>query len=280
MTIDVRDKNQLDILERDMQTRLRRDYPALYWDRFVLVDTSNTRLAIDDISYRAQISLQEDIETSQVACRGWLEVYDAQDLTFALDRKLETLLRTVNKKKTVLIFPGAGAQVVKELLPQELTDGLNTVEIPTQRVVNPKTGSIEEVELGEKNRVRRALSDTKAETVIVLDDVIVTGATLKTIQQTFPMKHLEWFACALMTLSPLRRRNKSKNQCGVEGYKAVTSPVIYQGITGIPPLNSLSMLIGNSNKSRSVRDKYLENYVDDKETFLEAIQMMRGKVKL
>lgn len=269
-------QEKIKIIEQDTQDRLRKDFPALYWGKIIVVNSPRVRLGIDDISYRAGSPLENDIETLQLTCKGWLEIYDAKNLAYVLSEKLSTLLRTINKKKTILIFPGNGARVVRNLLPEELLDGIVPIEIPTQRKVN-QNGTINGIELDGKTVVRETIAQRKAETILVMDDVIVTGSTLNAIQQAFPMRNLEWFGASLMMLSPLQRRGKSKIDSGVEGYNSIISPVIYQGITGIPPLNSLSTLIGNSEKSQVVRRSYMQDYVEDKEAFLKAVYNIQQK---
>src|SRR3989344_7970958 len=198
-------KDQLAILEADAANRINKDFPALYWDKFVMIDTSKTRLGIDDISYRARFPIEEDVAHMQMACRGWLETYDATDLVYALEGKLKKLFKALDRRRTVVVFPGTGAQVVRELLPGDLTKGMGIVNLPTQRKVS-QNGSIEGVALGGKTALRQEITDRKAEVIVVVDDVIVTGSTLIAIQQEFSAKNIEWFGTSLMMLSPLQRK--------------------------------------------------------------------------
>lgn len=273
-TINESEQARLATMKAEAETRLKR-YPAFYYDRLALVDTSTARLAIDDISYRAGDPVQEDIEMLQLACRGWLEVYDAQDLTEALAQKMKRLLSALNPRKTIIVFPGNGAQAVKDLLPSSFLDGIATVDLPTRRIINPRTNEIEGIELENKTAMREAISSRKAETIIVVDDVIVTGSTLSALKSVFPMRNLEWYAGALMALSPVQNR-RGGNSSGIEGYQSILAPIAYQGTTGIPALNSFSTLVGESEKSQLVRSRYMERYVEDSETFLAAVASLRA----
>ena len=272
-------QRKIKIIEQDAQSRLYRDFPTLYWNEFLVVDSPRVRISIDDISYRTSCPIGDDIATLQLACKGWLKIYDARELTNRLAEKLATLLHTVNKKKTILIFPGNGALAVKNLLSKELLDGMILVEIPTQRKIN-QDGTVNGVELAGKTAVRERISQQKSETIIIVDDVIVTGSTLIAIRNAFPTRNLGWFGASPMMLSPLQRKIKSKNESGVEGYRSIISPIVYQGLAGIPPLNSLSTLIGNSEKSQTVRRKYMQDYVEDEKRFQEAVGSIRAKINL
>ena len=270
---------KLDITKETVRSRISKDFSGIYWDKLILVDNTTTRLAIDDISYRAQSPIQENIELLQLACKGWLEVYDAEELTIALSEKLAALLRAVNTNKTIMVFPGNGAKIVRDLLPTIILDGIVNIDVSTKRTVNAKTGAVEDVEIGEKNVVRKAISDINAQTIIVLDDVIATGATLSALRDSFPARNLEWFAGSLMMLSPVQKKTRIKRESGIDGYTSIISPLIYQGVTGAPALNSLYTFIGNSEKSQIVRTKYIQNYVEDEESFCNALDAIRGKIQ-
>ncbi len=271
--------NTMAILENDAVDKLRKDFSFLYWERFVMIDTSQMRLGINDISYKASSPLEDDIAMLQLTCKGWLETYDARDLTISLSDKLETLLRVVNKKRTIVVFPGNGAQVIKDLLPDGLLDGVSTVEIPTERKVG-SNGSVNGVELLGRTKLREAVAERKAETIIILDDVIVTGSTLIAVKDAISGRNIEFYAGALMMRSPLQRGGRCSAESGIEGYTSVIAPIVYQGISGTPPVNSLSTLMGESDKSRTVRAKYISQYVEDPSTFMDTVSAIRGKIKI
>lgn len=267
-----------EVQEQALREKIRKEYPFLYMDYFLLVDTQTTRLVIDDISYRAQAPVKDEIETLTLSCKGWVEVYDARALTFALAQKISRLLNTVDPRRTLIIFPGNGARVVKDLLPQDLLGDIKSLELPAQRKIT-SNGIVDGVTLYDITRARKVAGDIRLETLIVLDDVIVTGATLTATREAFPGRSVEAFAGSLFTLSPLQRKRTNKST-SIEDYRFIITSIVYQGATGIPPLNSLSTLIGDSEKSNTVRTKYLQDYVEDKKTFLEAVKQLRAKCVL
>lgn len=256
-----------------LREKIEKEYPALYANGVLVVDTQITRLAIDDVSYRANSPIQDAIETLALACRGWIEVYDAKMLTDVLSEKLDSLFRAIDKGRTVVIFPGNGAQVVRDLLPINILTDLSSVDVKTERRINTRTGAVEGVEIGGKTQVRELIAATRATTIIVLDDVIATGTTLTALREAFPVRNIEWFGGSLLML--VQSRKKATSRSGVEGYNAIITPIAYQGTTGIPALNSLSTLIGDSEKSKTVRSKYLLNYVEDRDTFIETSERIR-----
>ncbi len=267
-----------EVQQRVLSERIGKEYPLLYMEKFVLVDTQTTRIGIDDISYRAIEPIEEDIEMLALSCRGWLEIYRAEELTSTMIMKLQRLLDTVNRRRVMMIFPGNGARVVQDLLPKDITESVSTIEIPTQRKVGLK-GAVEDVVINDTTRARKIISDNKIETVIVLDDVIATGATLEALREAIPGRNIEWYAGSLLMRSPLQRSKKTTAQCGVEGYNAIISSIVYQGTTGTVPINSLSTLIATSELSEAVRSRYMINYVEDRKAFLDTIQRLQQKVR-
>lgn len=267
-----------DVLRSDAKQRLARDYPYLYMDEFLLVDNRSCRFAIDDVSYRARNPVEEYIEFLFVACKGDVQVFEASKLTTALTKRIERLLTVVIPQRTVVLFPGEGAQTVRKLLPEALLEGITVVSVPTQRKVDARTKTVDGVTISDVTQIRKQLSDMKINTIIVLDDVIATGETLSTLREAFPGRNVDWYAGAFFARSPLQNRGRAVSPSGIEGFKSVLTPIVYQGINGIPGLNSLSTLTGSSDKSKSVRKRYMDDYVTDPDIFLEMVQQLQQSV--
>lgn len=266
---------RFEIMESDAKTKLARDFPEFYMGKFEFVDR-NTRLLIDDVSYRTSSSLQESLELLCLACIGKMMVFSADSLTRALEQKIASLLRVVNSKKTVVLFPGNGASVVKDLLPEKLFEGMTTIALPTQRKVDPKTKEVQGVSISDVTKTKQALHGMRIENFIVIDDVIATGATLTALKEAFPVRNTQWYGAAFLALSPLQNRTRAKMPSGIDGYSSIITPIVYQGTNGIPPLNSLSTLIGQSEKSAMVRRRYMEDYVQDQEIFTEMVDQFQA----
>lgn len=269
------------ILKEEAEKKVGEKNPSLYYDKFVLIDTNISRFAIDDISYKTDQNIKEALGFLFLACKGEVNVFDAPILVDALAKKLRRLLSAVDQNRTVVIFPGTGSQVLKELLPSDLLNGVAVLDLPAQRKVDEKSGTVQGVTLGEINKLRKTFSDTKAKTAIVLDDVIMSGATLQTIQDATPGRNIEWFAGSLMMLSPNQKGEKNNtSESGVNDYNAILTSIVYQGINKkVPALNSISTLVGNSTKSEMVRTRYMQKYVDDSEIFLDSVKQLQINIQ-
>lgn len=265
----------MEVQQQALWERIGKEYPLLYTDQFLLLDTRTTRLGIDDITYRAKEPIREELDILALSCRGWFEIYDVRSLMTPFVEKVRRLLNTMNRKRCVVIFPGNGAEVVKDLLPPDITEEVTVLELPTQRKFGIK-GILEGVTISDVTKARKVIVDTKVESIVVLDDVIVTGATLTAIRGNIPGRGIAWYAGSLLMRSPLQGK-KTIIRSGVEGYDATITPIVYQGTTGTPAVNSLSTLTGNSEKSIAVRAKYMVDYVENKEAFLKTIQILQNK---
>ncbi len=267
-------QNKLTVLEQDFDQRLLQDYPGLYRNKFVLVDNKQTRLAIDDVSCKTSTSLSDGIELLLMSCKGWVEVYDAGQLTQTLSLKMQSFLKALDRKKTLLVFPGNGAKIVEDLLLEEIDlEGFSRVSVDVQRKVSAN-GNVSRVEVLDKVPIREKIKEMKPNMIIVIDDVIMSGSTLMSLKEAFPIRGAEWFGASLMALSPTQNKKNGKPS-GVEGYKSIITPIVYQGISGIPSLNSISTLIGNTEKSQQVRDTYCQKYVQDRDAFYQAIRSLQ-----
>jgi adenine/guanine phosphoribosyltransferase-like PRPP-binding protein len=270
--------NSLEVLKDNAKSRLGREFPALTYDRLVMVDPKQTRLGIDDVSALTNTSLEENIAFLMLACKGEMFLYDAATFTKALSEKLDRLIDVSGRSKTVLIFPGNGAQTVKGLLPKGILDGTTVIDVPTVRKVSAQK-TVEGVTITNATQGRKIIADVKPQTIVVVDDVIASGATLSTLQEAFPGRKIEWNAAALLSLSPIQRRKfVNGTKSGIEGYENIVSPIVYQGTSGIPAVNSISTLIGSSEKSEAVRTRYVEDFVVDQALFNEALKELREKI--
>lgn len=270
---------KIDALRADAQKRLSEKYPSLYFDRLELVDNRSARIVVDDVSYRATGNIAETIEFLLVACKGNTLLFDTWRLTKELSGKLQRLLAITPAQRTAVLFPGEGARVVRELFPQSLLDNVAVISVPTRRNVDARTKMLSGVTVGNVTQTRKQLAEIRVNTIIVVDDVIASGATLMALREAFPGKNVDWYAGAQLARSP-SQNNKGRvtSQSGIEGFRSVIAPVVYQGINGIPAVNSLSTLIGTSEKSEAIRERYMENYVTDPYIFLEMVQQLQQSV--
>lgn len=270
----------LSILQAEAEKRLAQNFPTLYREELTMIDPKSTRLVIDDISYRAVQPVTEALEFLFLACQGEVQSYDARRQTRMLASKIARLKSVLNTKRTMVIFPGNGGQVVKDLLPADLLTDMAVVSIPVTRSVNPKTKAIEGVTVAGVTQARKIISDARISAFVVIDDAIVTGSTLTALRESLPMRGSEWYAGGLFMLSPIQNKGKAKGPSGVEDFNSIIAPTVYQGVSGIPALNSLSTLIGSSEKSKAVRSRYIRDFVEDPGMFTEMVQQLQKSVSL
>lgn len=285
MNINILNEQLLMAKAEAAQAKLQRIYPTVKANNFLFIDNSKTRIAIDDLSYRARKPIGNALDALVLSCRGWLEIFDATVLAQNLSLQLENLLTNSRLERSAFIFPGKGSIPVADLLSktirQEIFGGVaKVIKAPTQRIVNAATGAVEGVKIGDAAKIKQSLSDRTIEKVMVLDDVIATGTTLNAFRKLAPSSQPDWTAAAFMTLAPSQNRARSKNSpSGVDGYQAILTVNSYQGLSGTPALNSLSNLIGDSPKSQMVRSRYMERYVEDAEQFADSINQIKGALE-
>lgn len=261
--------------------RLETEFPNLrYADLAVVGDPTEQRLLIDDVSIKVtdqkQLSFQQGLDLFRKSCRGELLVFTTSDLAETMNRRLVAILSNSDPANTILIFPGNSAQDVKNLLPEEVRSTFPQLDIPVRRqlganmavsgvfVLTPPTL------LSDRNDGNRC---------IIIDDVIATGATAQAVRDWIdPSGRQEWQATSWMSLSPIQvkdRRRNDRYQSGLPIFTLVETALVYQGLKGTPPNNTLSTFLGTNEKSEAVRTRYIEKYVQDAEGFASAIEQMR-----
>lgn len=271
-------------IQAGYESELRRKYSSIYFERFTLVDTNKSPLIIDDVSYRisqtagAEVEMGFELMRMAILSGGDIERYDATSLTQVLAQQTQRFLDGMDPKKTVVIFPGSGAKTVKDIFSSESMDRLQTVTVNAKRKIDPRTNAVTGVEIGNKSQAKEAIADIRPSSIVVVDDTIATGATLRAVQDAFPSRNAQWYALSLMTLSPTQNRSNGKCDSGVEGYTSVVSPIVYQGTTGKPSLTSLSSIIGTTEKSQLVRQRFCERFIEEKDAFTEAIKALQQAV--
>lgn len=276
MRPDNKNRTPTELQEIALSEKLRQRFPYLYFDCLALIDTKRSRIIIDDVSYRARESIAEEIEALALSARGWTAVYDARTLAAVLGSKLQSLDRAIGTSKTLIVFPGEGAKVPRDLLPSSLFEDAVQIGISATRTIDPRNGGVKGIELGGLTEMRTIIKRNDVRFVVAIDDTVATAATLTALWEASQNRNVDWFGGSLMMRSPVQNSANNRGVAsGVPGYTSMITPVVYQGTHGIPAVNSLSTLVGTSRKSELVRAKYLDNYVEDRETFLAAVQSMR-----
>ena len=267
-------------MSKEYEMKVQDKFPNLRYTEFLVVDNSSERLAIDDISGRdpdKKSAYQEAIELLVLSCKGYLYVQKAEDLARSLNYRLRETLEGLNPENTLLLFPGNGSKLTKQLLPKPILEYFPPIDIDVRRRIR-RDMSVAGAEILTPLAKIKAAMPEKLEYCVLIDDVVATGATAQALRNKIdPRGELVWFAGSWMTLSPLNVRNRQddKLKSGIVGYERNTTAMVYQGEKGPPANNSLSSFAQKTQKSIDMIALYRQKYAEDVDAFNTAIQEMR-----
>lgn len=169
----------------------------------------------------------------------------------------------LNRKETLIIFVGNGAQIVKDFINREKPDFLKDWD-------NVKVDARREWEPGENPR---AYVDTignkkqfflKYKNIIVIDDVISSGSTIQKLYKEnevyFPSA--KWRFLSWVSLPITKKIEKI-------AYETYSSEIIefYDGVKK-PPINSLSTLVEKPSRAENYAKRNIAKY----EAFLKILK--------
>lgn len=266
-------------MSTEYEQKIRTAFPNLDYREFKLLDNKQERLGIDDLSTQySKEKVKELAELFTLACKGFIYFYSAEYMSLSLNNQLDNLLERLNPERTLLVFPGNGAQAVKTLIRPEVFKFFGSLDLQVQRILSQDM-SVSRVDiLTGKTLIHKGLSP-KLCSCVVIDDVLLTGTTAQSIRKFLDDRdNLEWYMGTWMSLSPLQSRPKRElDQFGssLPGYRKVVTNILYQGISGIPANNSLSSFAEFDEKSNLIIDGYKRKYVEDLETFDHVIEALR-----
>lgn len=257
--------------------RLDRDYPDLLYDDFLLVP-NGSRIILDDVtSFESPDRAHEAVGVLAGSCREYSYVYTCDQLAVGLKSSLQSLFAETSYDDVACVFPGKGARGVRRALDQKSLGGAEIFQFDIGRRVSDNgvvTGVLTDVDSIRFQGNPRA--------VVVMDDVIATGYTAAHIKDLIELVDAEYIAMPLLMLSPVQNPYWQNMQgfeepraAGVRGYNRIITPLVYQGQSGIPPVNSLSTLISNSMKGQTVRQQFVSKHVSDVDSFMDAIRVLQ-----
>ncbi len=211
----------------------------------------------------------------------------------------ETLKQTElsTNSKVAIIYPKQGGLSVKrtELIKNTLINtNLFEFDVDSFRE-KPNTRPI----INMPTKLIRIIKDRLIDTIVVVDDVIITGITLKTMQEkiysdtdvveendynqdlrfgwsSIKTKRipLKWYA-----ISWLMYGRPKIQESNLEKYSGITTGIYYRGEKGQTPVNSLSTWVYDERKGRIVLNLYAQKYASNPEYFIDFITKMKGGTK-
>lgn len=255
-------------------------YPKLTFAKVCLVDGN---VLIQDVEPRPPLSQEIKRLCQELNENTWstVQTVNGMELTCEL-LEILSCYSFLFSKKPLVIYPGEAGKIVKEYIELALDEEPNPdlaflkkgVLLPTQRrMVKPGKFKIE-LDLA------NLPPEIKNDSVLVIDDVVATGATAKTIAEKVGerMPKRQFFLASWLFLRPSEKENQ-KSPSGVAGYERSFCALALKGnYVQRPPINSLSCFIRDDEKGQMVKASYFEKYVWDKEGFnqkLEAIKRIR-----
>lgn len=226
-----------------------------------------------------------------------IEFVAPQELSDNLGMTLNRECRELAEKKVAVLFPGRGGVAVQESIDRR--NIFPNVDYQEFRVGATRSfpRAIPAIILPEVliESLRQRIYDT----ILVVDDVIVTGETLKAVQQKIYLETdevnyekynqslrfswseveinrlpLSWYAASWLTSA------KPKTQATtLSEYQQVLTCLYYKGERGQTPVNSLSTWVLDEIKGQKVLEAYAKKYATDPQAFVKFIVEFKGGEK-
>jgi hypoxanthine phosphoribosyltransferase len=182
-------------------------------------------------------------------------------------QELSKLIGKIDPLKTLVVFPGNGAKIVKDYTVNLNLDIARGIEIPTKRV-ETRNGQF---------KIAFELPDSlspRPEEILVVDDVVASGQTCRELACALARKYgilpKMKIACWLML----------SNSQFLPYYEQVYSSMIVKpsSIVSRPPINSLSCLLSSEDKYNEAKRQYFSKYFKNSISFEQLKQLvMKGK---
>jgi len=199
----------------------------------------------------------------------------------------------LNDQKTAILYPANGGLLLKNML--------NIDERNMEYIV----GASRDIDLmpmiSLPGELINNLKNNKISTILVLDDVIVNGSTLKAVQDEVYIQtnivddsmsnqggrfswdssltkrlNLKWVAGSLMT-SERRRKDEKKQNENLKSFEKVFTQIYYRGESGYVPVNSISTWVYDKNKGDTVLLNYANNYTKNPDEFINYVKSLNVK---
>lgn len=210
------------------------------------------------------ILLDEPLLMSARAALSALETVDGRDVLFLDDRELATqteeILRGIvdHRREILFVFPGNGSQYPYRL--SRISQQSRQATVFAKRLW--KHGS-DPIALA--GRIAGPFLVTDVDTVLVVDDVISSGLTMRMIHtaNAWRFTRAQWIGVSWVSQIP-----QMKARSGVNGYAQImTACVIGKPNGGRVPINSISTL----RRDPQIAESYAHRHFKDPRTFLQII---------
>lgn len=260
------------------ESLLGNSYVNLKLERCDWIESHSSHCVIDDLTCRIRdLRVAKAVQVFQASCTGAVKVYSATALTARLEIMMKGLADSCDPDHTLLIFPGEGAQAVKASLSRQFRKRFRSISVIARRVRDPKTGRVRSIDLPWSEQcLRKLVTRENIRILIVLDDVIDTGATLEALKKKVSRKNIAWYAGAPLIVSRLHCAEEATYKTRLERYEQVFATVMLEARNSLVSLNSLSSFLEGGEKTNRLVAKFLNQYVGsfNRTRFIEAIQTL------
>lgn len=253
------------------ELRVKKSFSKLEFKKLELVD-STTHLVLDDLSYRLpNKEVLDIIKGFEFSCNRGIKVYPVKKLTIDLEKTLLDFLTKCDLGKTVIIYPGEGAETVKSAMTSGILDSFQAITVSAKRLKS-QTGEVTGIDLPWGKEVLKDIADiSKVNTLLIIDDVIDSGKTIQALKSNMGFPEATWYAAALIVYSPFFCEERKGFDSSIDGYERIFASVVIEGDK--ISLNSLSSFVEGGQKTELLVNKCLSQYVRevDKPLFIDSL---------
>lgn len=215
------------------QEQIAARYPSIFYERLRYLGDPQQYIVVDDVTNNPEESFISSF------CNSKVEVQGMGKLVNELTPRLTALLTQYDPQHTLFIYPGGGGWKFKRALPPEISMNYASVNIDISRTKNPLTGKREPY-MTEDEQDKLSLSLQQAQTVLICDDAINEGKTLRYIKE-MGQTTATWIAVAPILFAPYGSTRNSPSS--IEEFDAIFATELLDGVEKPVPLNFLSSLL-------------------------------------
>lgn len=256
---------------------LQRQFPQLHYANTV-VQQPNSRILIDDVSYRA-LDREPEVEwldayfatfALEGSSKGRIKIFSFPDLMEQMNIILQSISDRYSANDTLLVFPGNGSQQIKQWLAQDLFRRFpQHADLPLsgQKVpgVKSRIFTVEQIQVAQE-LLRSEFGLEGPRTGIIFDDFTNTGSTNGAIIEASGWENTQWVSVNAIMTSPLFFPQPAESPSGIPGVETTVAPLIVNG-----ECNLLSTVLKNGPRMGTYLRDLVHNYVDphSRDTFAE-----------
>lgn len=167
---------------KDREAEFRRQNPSTFLGEYRYIADASAYILVDDVS--STLRQQRLLSSISQYSGPNVEMQSMESQVRSMAPMLEQTLSQYPDEQVALIFPGGGGKRFQQYLPTEITARYRSIPLDISRRTNPQTGEKKSyMSEEEQYRLRQNLDDITG-AVIVCDDAIKGGGTLRLIRKT------------------------------------------------------------------------------------------------